>query len=265
MNVQTFQTVYKDSSILDTKINVHNLFTTISTDIPLTIVKNSNILTATSVLDVGCGTGGFLSYLRTQGSVGKLAGVDITTGVFATEAEKKDIAFHVASATNLPFKDGSFEAVTALHMLSHTPNLDKTFEEIQRILQPNGYFVATTNSLYSYQHVAKYRKRVYEIFNWGEPVYTTSSFNLENMESVLRKCWYVEMITLEGELKIPLEPFISYFDANIDIWENEICTEKRIQILNFVNEWAKEDLVNSVIVEPKYIGIAFCKILNNDQ
>lgn len=43
--------------------------------------------------------------------------------------------------TKLPFDDELFDAVFSSHCLEHSPQLDKTFEEIFRVLRPNGKLV----------------------------------------------------------------------------------------------------------------------------
>lgn len=43
-----------------------------------------------------------------------------------------------ADAQNLPFKDGSFAAINAVHVLEHIPNIVKTMNECYRVLQDGG-------------------------------------------------------------------------------------------------------------------------------
>lgn len=50
-----------------------------------------------------------------------------------------------ANATALPFEDGSFDAVIAMHMLYHLPDPAKGFAEMHRVLKPGGFLAVTTN------------------------------------------------------------------------------------------------------------------------
>ncbi len=50
-----------------------------------------------------------------------------------------------ADATALPFEDGSFDAVIAMHMLYHLPNPSKGIAEMHRVLKPGGFLAVTTN------------------------------------------------------------------------------------------------------------------------
>jgi SAM-dependent methyltransferase len=42
----------------------------------------------------------------------------------------------------LPFEDGFFNRVVAIHVLEHLPNLPRALDEIARVLAPSGHFVA---------------------------------------------------------------------------------------------------------------------------
>jgi len=254
-----YQQVYNSSSILDTKIDIHAAYSIVPTDIFSTIVNVIHAPNNLAVLDVGCGTGEFLLHLRGLSHHGRLVGVDITPNVFAEAKAKSDIQFVVGDIEAFDFADTSFDAVTAIHMLSHVQNLDRAFSEVQRVLIKGGLFIATGNSLYSYPHVAEYRRRIFQTFGWGEPRFSTTYFNLENMKGILSRYWNdVHLITLIGKLQIPLQHFLAYFNANIDVWEKTPTADQRDIICRLVAEWSTQDEEKGYIVEPKKVGIAIC-------
>jgi SAM-dependent methyltransferase len=50
-----------------------------------------------------------------------------------------------ADASALPFEEGSFDAVIAMHMLYHLPDPEKGIAEMFRVLKPGGFLGVTTN------------------------------------------------------------------------------------------------------------------------
>lgn len=79
-------------------------------------------------LEIGCGRGAL------QDLVEDYTGVDITESVRPFLRK----AFVLASATELPFADNSFDALWTYAVLEHVPNPEKALEEIRRVLRPGG-------------------------------------------------------------------------------------------------------------------------------
>lgn len=105
------------------------------------------------LLDVGTGPGEYPNRLSRQGlrvaSVyrGRLVGVDTSEGMIArARAAGTDVEFRVADAQALPFRDGSFDVVTARHMLYHVADVDRALREMHRVLRPGGRLVVVTNA-----------------------------------------------------------------------------------------------------------------------
>ena len=97
-----------------------------------------------AVLDVGCGNGWVLSNFFREGA--KCYGLDVTQRAVDLSQKRFEMingnAFlMVANAEELPFRDSSFDIVTAMGVLHHTPNIDKAIREIHRVLKPMGRIV----------------------------------------------------------------------------------------------------------------------------
>lgn len=93
-----------------------------------------------SVLDLGCGPGGFL--LATAPLCGKIIGADITPS-FVDEAQAAVAAIASASAQAiepgiLPFPDASFDRVIMVDTIHHLEHADETMREVHRVLKPGG-------------------------------------------------------------------------------------------------------------------------------
>ena len=93
------------------------------------------------VLDVGCG-GGFLS--NHLGSLGhRVTGLDASSDALAVARRYDDtgsVRYQQGDALNLPFPDGSFDAVCAMDFLEHVENPDRVIAEAARVLKPSGLF-----------------------------------------------------------------------------------------------------------------------------
>lgn len=89
------------------------------------------------VLDVGCGTGRFLSALPRQY---ERTGVDVSPGMLDF-ARRKGLDVEQAGADNLPFDDASFDLVTTFAVLHHLidPDLVRaSLREMVRVTKPGG-------------------------------------------------------------------------------------------------------------------------------
>lgn len=101
------------------------------------------------VLDVAAGTARLARTLFEQaGFRGRLIGVDLSRrmlrqAVAATEAWSNHIAFIRQDASQLPFPDDTFDAVTCLEALEFMPDPDHVLREIVRVLRPGGSFLTT--------------------------------------------------------------------------------------------------------------------------
>jgi SAM-dependent methyltransferase len=256
--------VYATDDVLSTKKRVHELYSSVPLDLNNEIYESSGLKGMETLLDIGCGTGDFLMYLRkNKNYTGTLYGADLATGVFnksriISNQEKLNIQFMEASILELPFKPKSIDVVTGLHMLSHVP-IYRACDEVKRVLKDDGKFIVTANSLQSYPNIAKYRKMSFKMMGWGEPVFTTTFFNLENMEERLSGSWATVIIKkLHGELRIPLKDFLKYFYANMLVWEPMPTKEESDAILKMVSRRLIVDVPDGYVIEPKYAGIAIC-------
>lgn len=91
-------------------------------------------------LDVGCGNGKTTLKLIDLGY--RTIGVDFSSKAVDScrELLGSDASFETASATELPFDDGSFDYITAVHVLEHLTDeeLSVAASEFLRVLRPGG-------------------------------------------------------------------------------------------------------------------------------
>jgi glycogen synthase len=90
-----------------------------------------------TILDVGCGPGRLLAPLARSH---QMTGCDISAEMLE-EARLRcppDVRLVEADARRLPFPDQSFDAVIALDLLTHLPDLESAIRELARVVAPGG-------------------------------------------------------------------------------------------------------------------------------
>lgn len=93
------------------------------------------------VLDAGCGTGGFIRWLRSARPEWTVAGVDLEPHAVGWARERTGAEVAQGSLTALPFADGSFDAVSTGDVLYHIDDPRVAVREMARVLRPGGVLV----------------------------------------------------------------------------------------------------------------------------
>lgn len=94
-------------------------------------------------LDVGCGEGHNTRQVAQRGA--HMTGIDIAPTFVeharsAEQADPQHIDYHVGSARVLPFDDAAFDFVTAFMSMQDIPEQHDVFDEVRRVLTPEGFF-----------------------------------------------------------------------------------------------------------------------------
>ncbi len=94
------------------------------------------------VLDVACGPGYGAGGAVARGATA--VGVDFAPSMVAVASKKfPDAEFREGDGENLPFADGSFDAVICPFGLLHMPEPEKAIAEARRVLRPGGRYAFT--------------------------------------------------------------------------------------------------------------------------
>lgn len=110
------------------------------------------------VLDLGCGTGMFLSELSSRAKF--VVGVDASMEMLRIAKGRAGKAVLVqADADALPFADGSFDAVVSVTLLQNMPDPAATVREVARVLRSGGVAILT---------VLKHRYLLEKLEKWVE-------------------------------------------------------------------------------------------------
>ncbi len=101
-----------------------------------------------SLLDAGCGTGGFLAWASRTGAFDRLCGVDLSPeAVELARAAVPGAELHVAPVDAIPFGDASFDLVALNDVLQHVDEraVAASLGELRRVLKEGGALVVRTN------------------------------------------------------------------------------------------------------------------------
>jgi ubiquinone/menaquinone biosynthesis C-methylase UbiE len=96
------------------------------------------------VLDVGCGTGHYISELRARGF--QVCGVDGSRDMLNV-ARRNNSGANILEARvqQLPFPDESFDAAICIEVLRYVPDWTSCIGEIARVLRPGGLCLITVS------------------------------------------------------------------------------------------------------------------------
>ena len=140
---------YKTSKGLNTRISLHEKYSTNKQGYGNWLVSNYDIFAGMKVLELGCGTGSlWIGRDDILDEFGSLVLTDLSEGMIKTAREnignRDNIAYRVADIQELPFEDKAFDMVIANSMLYHVPDLPKGINEVRRVLKDDGVFCCAT-------------------------------------------------------------------------------------------------------------------------
>lgn len=102
---------------------------------------------ADKVLDIGCGGGANIERLLQFCPKGYVAGIDISEESVTSSRKRNKTALGAqcdivrANASDIPFDDNTFDAVTAFETVYFWEDLSKCFSEVNRVLKKGGVFM----------------------------------------------------------------------------------------------------------------------------
>lgn len=197
-------------------------------DLPA-LVRDRIAATVGPVLDVGCGTGRTVAGLRAARPDRPVVALDLSSGILADVPPPR-----VASdAALLPFRDGAFGAVLAMHMLYHVPDIDRAVNEAARVLAPGGAYLVSTNASTDKAELTEvWRDAVADVVGDAPAgrVSFSGRFTLERAPEILGRGFAdVDVLPLRSEIEVPsAEPVVDYFRSYLPTLDVPPDTAERI-------------------------------------
>jgi len=200
------------------------------------------------ILDLGCGTG---ISTRQLVKVGEVIGCDPDVRMLRAAKLNKwpgNIKYVVGRADKLPFKDESFDIVSAFSSFHWFDN-KKSIKEIKRVLKPDGFFIAVNNTgIKSFGQ--DYRSVIIKSIGQEVAQFKSAFYNprraLQNSDfrNIKVKTWKNEELY---SLKNILE-----FIQSVSIWST-VPKHLRLKALEGLKEYFKEVLASKGEIKRKMI------------
>jgi len=176
------------------------------------------------VLEVGVGMGTDLKQYAKNGAL--CYGTDLTEG--AIDETQKHLAVYglnanlqVMDAENLEFEDNTFDLVYSFGVLHHTPDTQKSIDEIYRVLKPGGKAIIMLYSK-SWQH---YMIRIGIVGIIGRELFRMSMQDLINKYS---EAYGFSPLTKLYNKKEVNQLFVQFQNINISHWHYKVKERKGI-------------------------------------
>jgi ubiquinone/menaquinone biosynthesis C-methylase UbiE len=188
---------YKDGANLSARIRLHQRFSTNRYGQMRWILDRIRIPENARVLELGCGTGILWRGPAQVPREWRVILTDMSGGMIReTRASLAKLGhsfnYAQADAQAIPFRDESFDAVIANHMLYHVPDIPRALDEIRRVLKPSGFCYAATMGLAHMRELDELSARFFSIPRTTD---SASRFGLESGEAFMRRAF--SDVTLE--------------------------------------------------------------------
>ncbi len=165
------------------------------------------------VLELACGTGIVTKVLRDRlGEGTRLTATDISEGmlkVAKTKEIEKKVEWKVVDATELPFKDNSFDVVVSQFGVMFFPDKAKALKEIFRVLRPGGRILFNTWDKIQFNDFARIAHEVIgKMFESDPPAFYKIPFGFYDhfeIRTLLRNAGFYDIGLSTVEMKVQSE------------------------------------------------------------
>jgi SAM-dependent methyltransferase len=188
------------------------------------------------VLDIGCGNGSYLAWLKALGWEVRGVEPDEASAKFAAEEYGVDI--FCGDLLDAHYPASSFDCITMWHSLEHSHYPLETLKEIYRILKPQGCLVISVPNVHSME--AKLLKGNSFLFDVPRHLY---DFSPRTLDEMLSKTGFIVQ-------KIIYDPRIDMFQWSL----NSLFEEKKWK-LRIDSRWR-----TNVVVRLLARLLAFCHV-----
>ncbi len=181
---------YRDSGNLSSRILIHQKFSTGQQAWNDFVLELAALKPNTRVLELGCGPASlWRSVLNRLGENNRIILTDISHGMVNEAANclawDRRFQFVCMDSMNVAFLPSAFDLVIANHMLYHVPDVAQVLQQVAKLLDQDGRFMAATNGPEHMVDLDVLLEKFSRKLDKGHAM--SSNFNLLNGEKQLRE------------------------------------------------------------------------------
>lgn len=198
---------YNDSTRLDIRIRLHEVYSTNPTDWHEWVFDQLTFAKGSNVIEFGCGTGAMWAKNRSKIQEDWTITLTDQSEGMLTEAKRNigelpNVTYQGMDIQAIASDDASFDVAVANHMLYHVPDRNRALAETRRILKPTGVLYASTNGLSHIGEIYDFVEEFDRTLPLTKPM-NAIYFGLENGEKLLRNHFRdVLLIRYESDLRV---------------------------------------------------------------
>lgn len=254
-NQENVKKQYANAGNLNTRISIHQKYSTNKMGFGNWIFSNYKISQGMSVLELGCGTGDM--WKEQEDLIDSCAGLvlsDFSEGMLenakANLGEKPGLEYRVIDIQSIPFDDESFDVVIANMMLYHVPDIACGLSEVRRVLKKGGAFYCAT---FGEHGIIEFLSKALNAYGVEDNV--NKNFTLQNGKEILEPFFSeVQRLNYEDSLAVTnLDDLIEYIYSLSSMTSLSSVSREEIR------EVLAKYVVNGVLTVPKEYGMFCCK------
>lgn|SRR5574344_1023267 len=250
-NTKMVKQQYKNADHLNTRISIHDKYSTNKQGFANWIYSNYEIHSEDNFLELGCGTGSmWKEHLELLKNSKKAILSDFSQGMIETAKTHlgtySNVDYKVVDIQNIPYENESFDLVIANMMLYHVPDLQKGLSEVKRVLKQGGKFYCAT---YGVHGILEYVARLFNeenVINTMNQTFTLQNGydTLKSFFSNVKKLEYIDSLEVTN-----IDDMVDYLDSYSNM-SNLIALDH-----DTIRSVLTDNMVNGVLKVPKEYGM----------
>lgn len=254
-NQKTVKEQYASAGNLNTRISIHQKYSTNKMGFGNWIFSNYKITKGMNVLELGCGTGDmWKDHEDLIKSCSKLVLSDFSEGMLENAKTNirsdVNVEYQIIDIQDIPFEAESFDVVIANMMLYHVPDMAQGLSEVRRVLKTDGAFYCAT---FGEHGIIEYLSKTLGAYDVEDNM--NKNFTLQNGKEILAPFFSdVQRLDYEDSLAVTeIDDLVEYIYSLSSMTTLSAVPKKEIHDL------LTKQMVDGVLSVPKEYGMFCCR------